>query len=216
MLRELRRYWTRFYRTGIDTPTEFRTVRPDGALQWLFGTGQLERDHTGQPVRVGGVYIDITERKQIEQTLRDSQDRLRSAMDAGGLATWIWDVCANEVLWDDATCRLWGRAPDEFRRLTHGPGVGHDSSRRSPALRGSMPNFLQTEIDKPIEFRTRASRRRAAMAVGQRTGSTRCQRPGVSHDGRVRRYHGSQAQRGSAAAVAENGGAGYAGRRHCT
>ena len=132
---------------------EFRTVRPDGALQWLFATGQIERDHTGQPVRVGGVYIDITERKQIEQTLRDSQDRLRSAMDAGGLATWIFDVRANEVLWDDATCRLWGRAPDEFRRLTVEQvwAMIHPDDR---ALMQSMPNFLQTEIDNPIEFRT--------------------------------------------------------------
>ena len=140
----------RFYRTGSETPIEFRTVRPDGALQWLFGTGLLERDATGQPVRVGGVYIDITERKQIEQTLRDSQDRLRSAMDAGGLATWIWDLRANEVLWDDATCRLWGRAPDEFRRLTQDQAWAmiHPDDRKG--LEGSTPNF----IDRPIEFRT--------------------------------------------------------------
>jgi PAS domain S-box-containing protein len=145
---------TQFYDTGIDTPIEFRTVRPDGALQWLFATGQIERDDTGQPVRVGGVYIDITERKQIEQSLRDSQDRLRSAMDAGGLATWIWDVRANEVIWDDATCRLWGRAADEFRHF----GVDqlllliHPDDRER--FMHGMPNSRHAEIDGPTEFRT--------------------------------------------------------------
>jgi PAS domain S-box-containing protein len=145
---------TQFYNTGIDTPIEFRTVRPDGALQWLFATGQIERDDTGQPMRVGGVYIDITDRKQIEQSLRDSQDRLRSAMDAGGLATWIWDVRANEVIWDDATCRLWGRAPDEFRHL----GVDEllslvHADDRERFLR-AMPRSDHAEVGGPIEFRT--------------------------------------------------------------
>jgi PAS domain S-box-containing protein len=145
---------TRFYDTGIETPIEFRTVRPDGALQWLFAMGQIERDDIGRPVRIGGVYIDITERKQIEQSLRDSQDRLRSAMDAGGLATWIWDVRANEVIWDDATCRLWGRAPDEFRHLAVEQLLGlinpDDRERFTRGMSSSPP----AEIDGPIEFRT--------------------------------------------------------------
>ena len=152
--KRMRAILTRFYRTGIETPIEFRTIRPDGALQWLFATGQIERDDTGQPVRIGGVYIDITERKQIEQSLRDSKDRLRSAMAAGGLATWIWDVPANEAIWDDATCRLWGRAPDEFRRVAaqHLLGLIHPDDREPFAL--GMRSFRDTEASGPIEFRT--------------------------------------------------------------
>jgi PAS domain S-box-containing protein len=145
---------TRFYRTGIDTPLEFRTVRPDGALQWLYSTGQIERDHTGQPVRVGGVYIDVTERKQIEQTLRDSQDRLRSAMDAGGLATWIWDVRANEVIWDDATCRLWGRAPDEFCRVPVEQVLALIHPDDLKEFMGQSADLRPADMNGPVEFRT--------------------------------------------------------------
>jgi len=107
-----------FYRTGVDAMTEFRTIRPDGALQWMTTKGQIERDAGGKPVRMTGVYLDITARRQTEQSLRDTQARLESAMQVAGLATWIWDLTKDELYWDDGAYRLWGRTPGEFDKLS--------------------------------------------------------------------------------------------------
>lgn len=46
---------------------EYRIFRPDGQVRWIFGRGRVIRDATGQPVRYGGVDIDITERKHMEE-----------------------------------------------------------------------------------------------------------------------------------------------------
>ena len=51
---------------------EFRTVRPDGTMAWISHRGQAEYDAAGRPVRNFGVSLDITERKQAEQALRDA------------------------------------------------------------------------------------------------------------------------------------------------
>jgi PAS domain S-box-containing protein len=45
---------------------EFRVTRPDGGVHWIAGKGEIARDETGRPIRVAGVYYDISERKALE------------------------------------------------------------------------------------------------------------------------------------------------------
>ncbi|MEG4409240.1 PAS domain S-box protein, partial [Microcoleus sp. MON2_D5] len=45
---------------------EYRVICPDGVVRWLNSQGQIYLDETGQGVRMIGVSVDITERKQIE------------------------------------------------------------------------------------------------------------------------------------------------------
>ncbi len=47
--------------------TEFRIIRPDGEMRWCVGTAATTLDPTGRVVRVSGVTVDITERKQAEE-----------------------------------------------------------------------------------------------------------------------------------------------------
>jgi PAS domain S-box-containing protein len=47
--------------------TEFRIVRPDGEIRWLFGTAAASLDKAGRVIRVSGVTVDITERKRAEE-----------------------------------------------------------------------------------------------------------------------------------------------------
>ncbi len=47
--------------------TEFRVFRPDGEVRWCFGTAAPTLDGDGRVVRVSGVTVDITERKQAEE-----------------------------------------------------------------------------------------------------------------------------------------------------
>jgi two-component system sensor histidine kinase UhpB len=62
---------------ALDYEAEFRMRHRDGSYRWLHAQGVILRDAAGQPERMLGCHIDITERRQAEQALRDSAERLR-------------------------------------------------------------------------------------------------------------------------------------------
>jgi len=65
---------------------EFRLVWPDGTLRWVAAKGEFQYSSRGEPERMLGMAVDITERKQLQTELLESQDRIvsivASAMDA--------------------------------------------------------------------------------------------------------------------------------------
>jgi PAS domain S-box-containing protein len=64
---ELRRASAQFAKGATSYEAEFRINRPDGEIRWCVGTAAATIDKGGRVVRVSGVTIDITERKQAEE-----------------------------------------------------------------------------------------------------------------------------------------------------
>jgi two-component system, LuxR family, sensor kinase FixL len=54
-------------RTSEEYRSEYRVVLPSGQLRWIAGRGHVEFNGNGQPVRMRGASLDITERKQAEE-----------------------------------------------------------------------------------------------------------------------------------------------------
>jgi PAS domain S-box-containing protein len=65
----------RAFAQGEPHEVDHRIVRPDGSVAWVSSMGQVERDATGQVVRLFGVALDITDRKQSEEKLQQQADR---------------------------------------------------------------------------------------------------------------------------------------------
>ena len=66
--------------TQRDLDIEFRVVCPDGTVRWINDVGTFIFDKEGNPSRMYGVQIDITERKKAEETLRQSHRRLEETL----------------------------------------------------------------------------------------------------------------------------------------
>jgi two-component system, LuxR family, sensor kinase FixL len=55
---------------------EYRLMARDGAPRWVVARGQMERDAQGRPLRLRGVSVDVTERKQAEDRLAQRRNEL--------------------------------------------------------------------------------------------------------------------------------------------
>jgi PAS domain S-box-containing protein len=65
---------------------EFRILLRDGRVRWLADLGRVATDPAGTPLYVAGVCLDVTERKTVEERLRDTQRLQAVGQLAGGIA----------------------------------------------------------------------------------------------------------------------------------
>ncbi len=104
-------------RRSLEGPTdydvEYRNIWPDGTVHWVMVRGRAARDRDGRPTRLAGVSLDITERKRSEDALRDTRVRLESALAAGSIATWTWDITRDRIVADASLSALFGVSPGE-------------------------------------------------------------------------------------------------------
>ncbi len=73
---------------------------------YAFAIGQPEQH------RVALLFKEISDRKQAENTLRASEDRLRMAITSAQLGTWDWNLITNELTWDTACKAMFGLPPE--------------------------------------------------------------------------------------------------------
>jgi PAS domain S-box-containing protein len=59
-----------------DYSAEYRVVSPEGSIRWIAEHGQVYRDETRKPIRLAGISMDITARKQAEEQGRKHQTEL--------------------------------------------------------------------------------------------------------------------------------------------
>lgn len=67
---------------GTEYAEEYRLLLPGGEQRWVFARGRCYKDHHGRPVRFLGAALDLTERKQNEHALRQSQNELQLVINA--------------------------------------------------------------------------------------------------------------------------------------
>ena len=78
--------------SGEATADEYRITRADRTIRWVWDRGFPIRDRSGRVVRVAGIAEDITERKRVEQALREGEERFRTLADATPVMVWGSDT----------------------------------------------------------------------------------------------------------------------------
>lgn len=142
------------FSSGQTLETEEAVPTPDGTTKhWLVIKFPLD---TEQGRLLGGVAIDITERKKLERASQDQRDRLRLAMDMAGLAIWDWNILTNQVIWSD-NCEQVKRLPDgsfggtfeAYQRLVHPEDLPRLQADIECALSGQKAYHTEHRIVPP-------------------------------------------------------------------
>lgn len=132
-----------------DWEIEFRVLHPTGE-RWMCGLGQATRDSTGQLARMIGLNLDVTARKRTNEAMRESEERLRLAIEATATGLWTWEVESDAVTWSPECYQIHGLSEGMF----DGTGAGffclvhpNDRSRVESVVRQAIDSRTLYECD---------------------------------------------------------------------
>ncbi|MDX2228264.1 MAG: PAS domain S-box protein [Leptolyngbyaceae cyanobacterium bins.349] len=133
-------------RQGYNFDQEYRFMRPDGALRWLRSKAFPIRDKTGTVIRIVGTVEDITERKQLELALQESEERFRKAFDDSPIGMSLVSSTGQFLRANTQYCKLVGYTEAElltmnFEALTHPDDLAADREGVRQMLAGQIQVF---------------------------------------------------------------------------
>ena len=132
---------------------EHRLKFPDGQIRWLEGQGRLLRDSAGQPLKMIGTVLDITERRQAKEALKASEASLKEAQKLAHIGSYELDLDTNELEWSDEMYQIHGVEKNE---LTSGDKSVFESLVHPEDLRRSWEStqrIIQSGHQESVEFR---------------------------------------------------------------
>jgi PAS domain S-box-containing protein len=126
---------------------EYRMVRSDTAEErWINSQSHIFYDAHGEPLRMIGVNIDITERKRIERTLQESEERFRLSFDEAPIGMALEALDGRFVRVNRALCEIVGYSSAEltgltFQAITHPDDLDVDLALKGQLARGEIPRY---------------------------------------------------------------------------
>jgi two-component system, sporulation sensor kinase E len=90
---------------------------------------------------------DISDRKRVEDALRQSEERLLEAQHVARMGFWDWDIVSNDLYWSDEIYRIFGLGRDEF-------GATYDAFLASvhPEDRDFVRRRVEAAVDDGEEY----------------------------------------------------------------
>ena len=135
--------------SGREFKAEFRVPREDGTETWWAVDGGVQRRASGRPIRIAGMAMDITERKQAEIALRESEERFRTVYEHSNAGITLVDLDGRFVNANAAFCQMLGVTEQDLQ-LMRSPEIIHPDQRHlteqtlASAKHGEAP-FIQGE-----------------------------------------------------------------------
>ena len=162
---------------------EFRILRPDGTVRWVSAQGKFYYLSDGEPERMLGIAVDMTERKGAEEALHRKEIELAEAQRLARVGSWQWDPESDTVIWSEELYRIAGRDPN-LPAVSYSEHSQLYTAESWERLRHAVEEALQTGAPFELE-----------LEMIRADGTTRwlIARGETQHDatGRVVRLHGT-------------------------
>ena len=99
---------------GVLKDHEEKVRRKDGSELWICAHLRAVRDNAGKLTYLDGIVQDVTERKQAEEKLRQSEGDLAEAQHLAHVGSWNWDILNDSLTWSDEHYHIFGHEPEDF------------------------------------------------------------------------------------------------------
>ena len=96
------------------TEIEYRIVRPDGTVRRVHDRSYPVRDERGEVIRVVGIGEDVTDRRNADRALRESEERFRTLIDALGDGVVLQMADYTVVTCNASAVRITGLTADQM------------------------------------------------------------------------------------------------------
>ncbi|MBD2339870.1 response regulator [Calothrix sp. FACHB-156] len=111
--------------------TEYRMLCKDGSYKWILDRGQALWDEAGNVVRMVGSHTDISDRKQIEAALKESEGRFRIMADSAPVLLWVADAEGKCNFFNQTWLNFTGRTLEEELEDGWAKGVHSDDLKNT-------------------------------------------------------------------------------------
>lgn len=88
---------------------EFRVIWPDGSVHWIASAGEFAFDPAGRPTHLRGLVVEVTQTKQVEAAIRQSEAALRALVDAIPESLFLMEGDGTILAANDACARRFQR-----------------------------------------------------------------------------------------------------------
>ncbi len=97
---------------------DFRAIRPDGRLVHIHQTAEVQCDEQGKPKCIFGIMQDVTEQKQAEEALRESEEKFRSLFNQSPLGIYMHELDGQIINVNPTACKQLRYTEKELVKLS--------------------------------------------------------------------------------------------------
>ncbi|MBE9126549.1 MULTISPECIES: PAS domain S-box protein [unclassified Coleofasciculus] len=126
--------------------TEHRLQCKDGRYKWILARGQAVWDEKGDAVRMVGSHTDISDRKQAERALQESEERFRAVFEQAAVGIALATASGEILGVNQRYCEITGYAESELlgqtlQKITHPDDRERTSDYLHQVMTGEMPTY---------------------------------------------------------------------------
>ncbi|AUB42733.1 DNA-binding response regulator, NarL/FixJ family, containings REC and HTH domains [Nostoc flagelliforme CCNUN1] len=139
-----------------DHNLEYRLRCKDGSYRWVRSRAKAIWNEQGNPVRLVGSLGDISERKQAEEKLQQSEAQLATTQQIAHVGSWEWNLETKKRCWSIETFRIFGLNPTqseptqaEFLQMLHPEDRELFQTNLEQALAQKTPFNIEYRIVRP-------------------------------------------------------------------
>ena len=110
-----------FLKSNKDTfESEYRIKHKNGHYIWIHMRAVVsERNNQQEPQKIIGILIDISNIKETQRKLEESEKRYKVSLEASGLAIWEWNLLNNEIFATQEFRKLFGMPDDDNWKISY-------------------------------------------------------------------------------------------------